>query len=216
MAEGKSRNWKYERTSRRTQPIEELAHNSAWTYVWEEGENVMRSVWLVLTVVVLCALPVLAETPSHKADATAAEAHFSKGEGDVGPHVHVTLKRPDVAELNVEVLTAEGASIASYQVDPLQGGHFRSELTIRFPADVAAKADHVRISGFTLRSNGTREQLFNIGSLGATRMSCTGMCSPTRIECNNNCAAMSCTSATYSCTDTGAGCEATCICNGCP
>lgn len=49
----------------------------------------------------------------------------------------------------------------------------------------------------------------------STSASCAGQCSPTRLECNNNCFCFGCTSATYSCVDTGAGCQATCTCVDC-
>ncbi|HEX2832497.1 MAG TPA: hypothetical protein VHW00_05760 [Thermoanaerobaculia bacterium] len=124
--------------------------------------------------------------------------------------MHVSLARGDVREIQVELFDAEGNTLETYDFRPRQGNRYATELNFAFTPAVG-QVSSVRITGVT-----ERQLAFDTGRLNATPMSCTGQCSPTRIECNNSCFLMSCTSAQYSCTDTGSGCEATCTCLGCP
>lgn len=138
-------------------------------------------------------------------------AHFAVGEiENAEGHVHVSLSRADLREIHVELFDAEGNSLKMYDFQPRQGNRYATELNFAFTSAVG-KVSSVRITGLT-----ERQLAFDTGRLNATPMSCTGQCSPTRIECNNSCFLMSCTSAQYSCADTGSGCEATCTCLGCP
>lgn len=180
----------------------------------------MKLIAAAVTALCLIAAPVVADPSADSAASTSpATAHLSRDDGKDGrAHVHVSLNRDDIAEVSVELFDREGASLAVYSVAPRVNGRYRSELSVGFAPEIDAKIDRVRVTGFVIkREAGDNAPVFDTGVLGATPMSCagTGLCNPTRSQCSNDCFVAGCTSATYSCTDQGAGCEATCTCLGC-
>lgn len=80
--------------------------------------------------------------------------------------------------------------------------------------DPRARATRLTSPAFPSPSAGNN--LFGGGQADTVPVaSCIGQCSYTRRDCSNDCFLQGCASASYSCTDQGAGCEATCVCLKC-
>ncbi len=176
----------------------------------------MRSILLCLALSVVIALPALAEAATVDAScSTGAEVQLIRDNEAGTSHVQVSLKRTDLSEVTVRIYDRDGVALGTYSLYPHEAGGFRSEMSILFPAELSARIDSTRLIGFTSQEPGKKDEIFNTGLLGATRMTCGGLCNPTRIECSFNCSQRNCTGATYSCTE-ATGCEAICTCTGCP
>jgi hypothetical protein len=176
----------------------------------------MRSIVLCLALSVVIAIPALADVASVDASCSAgAEVQLIRDSELGTSHVQVSLKRTDLSEVTVRIYDKDGVALGTYSLYPHEAGGFRSELSIVFSPELSAKVDSARVIGFTSQAPGQKDQIFNTGLLGATRMSCAGLCNPTRIQCSFNCSQRNCTGSTYSCTE-ASGCEAICTCTGCP
>ncbi len=177
----------------------------------------MKSAWPRLAIFIVCLLPLtLGADPASVGASPPFEAHLAKGDGcDPEAHVHVSLKRLDVESLKVELFDADGTSIGTHALEPRKGKDYRTVFTINLSAAVSASVQTALVTAFTTRSGGKPIEHLD-ARLGAVPLTgCAGQCSPTRIECNNLCFCFGCVSATYSCTDTGGGCEANCQCQEC-
>ena len=148
------------------------------------------------------------------------EVHFVRDDSRSGrARVEILLHRTDINEVVVEALDENGDTLGTYALHPWENGNFRALMNLQFGAAVDAHVSAASVTGFTVRSTAAKTQQFKLLLDEAQRVTgCAGSpdCSPTRLECNNLCGAMSCASASYSCQDNGAGCEATCTCLGCP
>ena len=130
--------------------------------------------------------------------------------------VEVTLQRSDIVNVVVEALDEHGETLATHTLVPRDKDLFRARMSVRFALDVDAQIHSVKVSAFTVKSTAAKSPVFNTVLSDAIRVNgCTGLCNPTRYECNQICWLMSCASATYSCTE-ASGCEAVCTCLDCP
>ncbi|HEY0158126.1 MAG TPA: hypothetical protein VGF28_12650 [Thermoanaerobaculia bacterium] len=165
----------------------------------------------------LLALTLGAAPPPDDIGKAAVVAHLAKGEGEnARAHVQVQLHRSTVTDVTVELFDADGAVLHTYALKAREGTTYRPVMTVEVAPVFAAAAHSARVTAFSIRSAGEREAVFDTGLLNAVPVtSCTGMCSPTRIQCNNECFCAHCSSAIYSCTEVDNECVASCTCTDC-
>ncbi|HEX6086210.1 MAG TPA: hypothetical protein VF266_16885 [Thermoanaerobaculia bacterium] len=172
-----------------------------------------------IAVLSLCLLPLIAgAAPApDDSDGPIVVAQLSTVGANGHTHVQVTVQRPNVTDVTVELFDAEGAVLQTYALRPQEGDHYRPVINIEVAPAFAKATQTARVTAFSTRSTGERDTLFDSGLLKAVPMlDCpAGSCSPTRRECSNYCFCQGCTSAVYSCTGSGGDCVASCSCTGC-
>jgi hypothetical protein len=185
-----------------------------------DGKKFMQSLSKSIAVLSLCLLPLAAGAAPSPDDGgrPVVVAQLTKVGGAGGhTHVQVTVQRPNVTDITVELFDAEGGVLQTYALRPQEGDTYRPVINIEVAPAFAAATQTARVTAFSTRTTGERDALFDSGLLKAVPMlDCpAGSCSPTRRECSNYCFCQGCTSAVYSCTGSGGDCVASCSCTGC-